>query len=280
MVGQRSLKPLYASEAASLGSNPSSPTMDIEVRNYVDIDAGIYYFRNVINNKYYIGQAVNIRKRLGHHISNALYNRYDAPLYRAIHKYGFENFEFGILKRYDKDIPKCILDFWEKYYIQYYNSYSATGYNQTLGGDAGVLGYKMTEEQRQRTSKNSKAVANDGRNKIFCYIIETKNIIESSSLPALSNIFNIKFNTGDIRNLVSRNKYILARDLETLNSKIEDYNNLDSNRIGVIKVTEEALQDIISGMRQRDWIVKYNMSKASYSKHKRKLKGENLLIIK
>lgn len=268
MVGQRSLKPLYASEAASLGSNPSSPTMDIEVRNYVDIDAGIYYFRNVLNNKYYIGQAVNIRKRLGHHISNALYNRYDAPLYRAIHKYGFENFEFGILKRYDKNIPKCILDFWEKYYIQYYNSYSATGYNQTLGEDAGVLGYKMTKEQRQRTSKNSKAVANDGRNKIFCYIIETKNIIEASSLPALSNIFNIKFNTGDIRNLVSRNKYIIARDLKTLNSKIEDYNNLDSNRIGVIKVTEEALQDIISGMRQRDWIVKYNMSKASYSKHK------------
>lgn len=251
--------------------------MDIEVRNYVDTDAGIYYFKNILNNKYYIGQAVNIRKRLGQHISSVLHDRYDAPLYRAIHKYGFRNFEFGILKRLDKDTPKCILDFWEKYYIQYYHSYNTAGYNQTLGGDAGILGLKMNEEQRQRISKNSKVIANDGRNKVFCYKIETKSIVEASSLPALGIMFDTKFSTGDLRNLVTKNKYILARDLKTLNNKIKESDDLNLNKIGVIKITKEALQDIISGMRQKDWVLKYNMSKASYSKHKRKLKREDLL---
>ena len=261
--------------------------MDIEIRNYVDTDAGIYYFRNLINNKYYIGQAINIRRRLGHHVSNVLCNRYDAALYKALHKYGFENFEFGILKRFDEDIPKCILDFWEKYYIQYYNSYGATGYNQTLGGDAGVLGLKMTEEQRQKVKEYSTIIANDGRNKIFCYIIDTNTIVKATSLPLLSSVFNIKFHTGDLRNLVSRHKYILARDLETLNKKIEGYNNSikevstrKSSRkkaVGRTKISEEAIQDILNGMPQKDWITKYNLCKASYSHHKSSLVKKGLL---
>ena len=103
--------------------------MNIEDRLSVDTDAGVYYFKNLLNNKYYIGQAINIRKRLIHHLSNLSHNRYNAPLYKAFQKYGIENFEFGILQRIEKTeaLLKSLLDFWERYYIILYNSYGSTG---------------------------------------------------------------------------------------------------------------------------------------------------------
>ena len=45
---------------------------------------GIYCFRNTINQKCYIGQAVNLRNRFKSHMSNYKSMRYDNPLYRAI----------------------------------------------------------------------------------------------------------------------------------------------------------------------------------------------------
>lgn len=133
---------------------------------------GIYYFRNKLNNKYYIGQAEDLRRRLRKHVSNFNLNKYDNPIYRAIRKYGWENFEWGLLEVYEEGYSEKVdkkLDEAEERYIKQYNSYGKTGYNQTLGGDGGIKGYKYTEEQRQRTSENSKVVSRDGRNKIYYF---------------------------------------------------------------------------------------------------------------
>ena len=65
--------------------------------------------------------------------------------------------DFLIFCEYNQDIKKKILcnkmDEDEKYYIEKYNSYS-NGYNCTLGGDGGVLGYKMTDEQKEKIRRN------------------------------------------------------------------------------------------------------------------------------
>lgn len=53
------------------------------------------------------------------------------PIYRAIRKYGVENFYYEIL---EDDIPLNQLDEKEIYYIEKYNSYKK-GYNSTKGGD-------------------------------------------------------------------------------------------------------------------------------------------------
>lgn len=60
---------------------------------------GIYYFKNKINNKYYIGQAINIRKRFYSHIAQINKKNDKYPIYKAILKYGIDNFEYGILAR-------------------------------------------------------------------------------------------------------------------------------------------------------------------------------------
>lgn len=94
---------------------------------------GIYKIENNINNHIYIGLSKDIENRVKTHF-NVCYNsnskEYNKVLYRAIRKYGKENFDILILE-------ECTLDNLydrEKYYIEKYNSFK-NGYNETRGGD-------------------------------------------------------------------------------------------------------------------------------------------------
>lgn len=95
---------------------------------------GIYKITNLINQKCYIGQSTNIQKRWTAHRSAAHnpHNRahYSSHLYRAMRKYGIENFRFEILE----ECSVSLLNQKEREYIQKYNSCFA-GYNESLGGD-------------------------------------------------------------------------------------------------------------------------------------------------
>lgn len=108
---------------------------------------GIYKVINQINNKIYVGQSQHIEKRWNRH-RNGPFNpndeQYNCPLYRAIRKYGLDNFSFEI-------IEECLveqLNEKEKYWIAYYKSFdSDRGYNLTSGGRDGVTYSKLTKEK-------------------------------------------------------------------------------------------------------------------------------------
>lgn len=110
---------------------------------------GIYKVTNMINNKIYIGQADNIQQRWKAH-RNSPFNpnssNYNCVFYKAIRKYGLENFRFEILE-------ECALNKLnerEKYWIKYYNTYlgfkDCQGYNMTLGGDSSVANVLLSYE--------------------------------------------------------------------------------------------------------------------------------------
>lgn len=92
--------------------------------------SGIYKITNNINNKCYIGQSKNIKRRFSDHKSEG-YRKFhaDKRLYRSFEKYGLENFTFEIIETCET----CNLDEREIYWIQYYDSYN-NGYNDTKGG--------------------------------------------------------------------------------------------------------------------------------------------------
>jgi group I intron endonuclease len=98
---------------------------------------GIYKITNKINNKCYIGKSSNIEERWQYHVNRRYDNKeYNKPLYRALRKYGINNFSFEIieeLENYEQDSNKR-----EQYWIKFYNSYGESGYNGTKGGDGGV----------------------------------------------------------------------------------------------------------------------------------------------
>jgi len=62
---------------------------------------GVYYFRNIHNNKFYIGSSINLTHRLYTYLSHSYLKKEllksNSLIYKAILKYGFDNFEFGIL---------------------------------------------------------------------------------------------------------------------------------------------------------------------------------------
>lgn len=98
---------------------------------------GIYKFTNNITKKSYIGQSINLESRYNSHKRNYLnknLSTYNSKFYRAIRKYGFENFTYEILCQ-SKNYTVEELNYYEQLYIKQYNSF-LDGYNMNYGGDA------------------------------------------------------------------------------------------------------------------------------------------------
>ena len=96
------------------------------------MSCGIYKIENQVNQKVYIGQSTNISTRWRRHRSEVSNLNNSYPLYRAMRKYGLENFSFEIIEECFKED----LDSRERYWIKEFDSYY-NGYNQTSGGQIG-----------------------------------------------------------------------------------------------------------------------------------------------
>ena len=100
---------------------------------------GIYKITNKVNNKVYIGQSSDIKRRWRDHRSAAFNpkdNGYNYPLYKAIRKYGLDNFSFDILE----ECSQSDINEREIFYIKEYNAHGSGGYNQDDGGLHAVHG--------------------------------------------------------------------------------------------------------------------------------------------
>lgn len=138
---------------------------------------GIYKITNIINGKSYIGQSIYLKKRIKRHLSYKSHKD-NLALYKAFDKYGVDKFTIEILETINTkkcNNIKSELDKLEVFYIKKYNSY-ISGYNQTLGGDAGIAGYKFTTEQRNKVSKHSKLCAHNFYKPVYLKSIITGNI--------------------------------------------------------------------------------------------------------
>lgn len=111
---------------------------------------GIYMIQNKVNNKMYIGQAVDIERRWGDH-RHGLANRCNENRHfiNAWKSYEEENFEFTILL----ECEESDLNMYEEYYIFELMTYDhRVGYNKTYGGGSG----RPTEEVKRKISESKK----------------------------------------------------------------------------------------------------------------------------
>ncbi len=94
----------------------------------------IYKIINDVNNKIYVGKTeFSIEKRFKEHCKDAFKkSNKDRPLYRAMRKYGVDNFHIELIE--ETNIPEER----EIYWIGYYDGYTK-GYNATKGGDGTKL---------------------------------------------------------------------------------------------------------------------------------------------
>ena len=116
---------------------------------------GIYKISNIINNKVYIGQSMDIQRRFSEHM-RALNNNchYNKHLQASYNKYGTEAFLYEVL---------CVcemieLDDMEVFFIDYYDSMNPEhGYNKESGGS---LNKRISEETREKYRINNRGARN------------------------------------------------------------------------------------------------------------------------
>lgn len=150
--------------------------------------SGIYKIINIINNKFYVGSAFNLKKRKFDHFRNLSLNKHvNKHLQRAYNKYGKDHFKFEILEivqRYENEskleFRKRLVYEKEQFYLdnllfaQEYiknenNKFLELGYNLNPTA-SGTLGrkftnrkhIKLTEEHKKKISENAKNNPNFG----------------------------------------------------------------------------------------------------------------------
>lgn len=143
----------------------------------------IYCYTNLINNKKYIGQTNNLKRRIKQHKDDSFTNyseaRYNQLIHRAIRKYGLDNFEISVL---EDNIPIELIDEKEKYYINKYNTIAPNGYNLTEGGMA-----------------NKTAPVSSKYEDVFMIIVEE--LKGTKSLKEIAEQFNMSYSyLSDINN--------------------------------------------------------------------------------
>ena len=114
---------------------------------------GIYYIKNNLNGKLYIGQSIEINKRFNTHKHKLRNNIHpNAHLQSSFNKYGEDNFEFGLLKA----TKEKYLNRLERLYIKKHNTANPKyGYNKALGGNSNS-GWEVPQEIRDKMSKSHK----------------------------------------------------------------------------------------------------------------------------
>ena len=117
-----------------------------------DRKSGIYCIENLVTNKKYIGQSINIDDRWYKHKHELNHNTHDNDyLQNAWNKYGEKEFVFYILEYCDIDK----LDEKENYYIEYYKTLDRDyGYNLKTGGQNG--GSIVSDYVRNKLSNSLK----------------------------------------------------------------------------------------------------------------------------
>lgn len=198
--------------------------LEIKVNNDIsECLYSVYCFINKKNSKKYIGITSNIDRRYRQHKSG----RNRCPVFSsAIKKYGFDNFDFSILK---SDLRKQEAESFEKKFILDFNTLVPNGYNRTEGGNSSV---KHSEETiRLISEKNKEYIVKNGHS--FAgkkHSEESKQLIRISALkrdnyPSGENHWNYgkKANESTVQKLSISNslgKNPFAKKVVDLNTGI------------------------------------------------------------
>ena len=213
--------------------------MDISLKN----KSGIYIIKTKINNRFYIGSAINLYNRMHTHLTHLKQNKHcNLKLQRFVNKYGIENLFFECIELCDKEnlIKK------EQFYIDtlkpFYNIAKIAG---------STLGVNITKEQSEKLSKLRKGKQNSlGRKHSKETIIKISESAKKRGLHPNFKESSRKANTDRKHTKEHREKISLKQKKITIEQQKEVINLLSK------------------GIFQKDIAFKFNVSQRVISKIK------------
>lgn len=123
-----------------------------------EIKSCIYMLRNKVNDKKYIGQTLDVEKRIEGHYKDLSKNKHNKYLQEDFNKYGIDNFEFIVLERItDKTITKnelsILLHHRENYYMDKFKTRipvygSEYGYNANYAHKLNLDSINIEESEK------------------------------------------------------------------------------------------------------------------------------------
>ena len=229
----------------------------------------VYKITNIINGKLYIGQTLDYEERVRHHKQTPFRKNSkekNRPLYRAMRKYGIENFKFEII-----DTAETIEELNEKeiYWIGYYDSCvdNNKGYNLDKGGKNGLKSEetkrKIGEAQKGELNHaygkrggdchNAKKVINITKNKIYSSMLDCaiEEFGDKKFLKQISKVCDANSN----RQTYKGNIYRVFDEKGSVVEKISSVNNKAFEKVKVIDIISGKVFDTI-----RDTAKHFNIS--------------------
>lgn len=120
--------------------------------------SGIYRIRNLINNKIYIGQSSNIKRRWEDHKYKLNHQKHpNFHLQSSWNKYEEKNFVFEIIEKMKNSIKELLRER-EQYWCDFYDaSNPSKGYNSRIIVESN-LGLKSSEKTKKKLSEAKKGI--------------------------------------------------------------------------------------------------------------------------
>ena len=242
----------------------------------------IYKITNLTNGKLYIGKTTGtIKNRFQRHIQDAMSNRLDTHLARAIRKDGPENFTIELVEIVETAEQ---LNQQEKYWIKKYNSYE-NGYNETEGGDGGdTYSSKSPEEMeiiKEKIRKTKIGSLNPQARPVKCLNIETNEELHFSSAAEVRDYFG-ETNHNFVTRRCKRVTNYMFRGIWKIAYEEDDYNPNYSNEKSIRTRTSNHIVDMVTG-EEKDFKTyaaaeRYFNMKPKTISGKAYLKGESFTI--
>ena len=191
----------------------------------------IYKITNLVNNKIYIGQAIDIQKRWWEHL-NCAKNQVNTFLYNAIRKYGASNF---IIEQIDIASTKEELNNKEMYWIKKLNSINReVGYNLTAGGTGGdtfsLHSLQDKQEIKNKMSQTQKRRWEQMPTEERAILRQKLSIANKGQIPYCKGKY--VYNNG------KEQRYILKEE-------VEEYENAGWTRGSLYKHSQETIDKIV-----------------------------------
>ena len=138
-------KNIVSGDVKSCGCLQRKTPLYDKVNTVIEHKAGIYMFQNIFNGHCYVGKTKDLQNRYWQHKHCRDGKNHQKQLYQAFDKYGFDNYNFIILEKYDTKPSEAFLSEREEYYIEKYNCYKQ-GYNASDCSSGGFY----SEEHKQK----------------------------------------------------------------------------------------------------------------------------------
>ena len=172
----------------------------------------IYKITNIKNQKSYIGKTslANPQERWKEHQNEARRGKSNhRAIYRALNKYGIENFTFEILE--ETNLPNER----EQFYILFFDTYH-NGYNETLGGD-GTAYLNLSEQEVCKYYLKCKAMEETARH-FHCSRGTVSNILYKYNIP--------RFSLSETNSAMSTSKKTVAKLDKNTQEILEVYESI------------------------------------------------------